>query len=182
MSARKLLSPLSQSKHTDKNTNKFVQGFQRLHVSEDNYKLVSFDVTVFTKLPLDYSIDVILRRIYTYTHIHTHTHTHTQRERENETNRTKLKNLLILCTKNVHFSLNGQLYLQKDGIAMGSPLAPVMAGIFMVELGRKVLPMLLQYIKGKKRYADDTISYVKVDCTEHVLCIESFPCKYFFYL
>ena len=80
MSARKLLSPLSQSKHTDKNTNKFVQGFQRLHVSEDNYKLVSFDVTVFTKLPLDYSIDVILRRIYTHTH--THTHTHTQRERE----------------------------------------------------------------------------------------------------
>ena len=65
---------------------------------------------------------------------------------------------------------------------MGSPLAPVMGGIFMVELGRKVLPMLLQYIKGKKRYADDTISYVKVDCTEHVLCIESFPCKYFFYL
>ena len=50
--------------------------------------------SLFTNVPLDYTIDVILRRIYT--------------EREIETNITKkeLKDLLILCTENVHFSFN----------------------------------------------------------------------------
>ena len=108
-------------------------------------------------MPLDNTIDIILRRICT--------------QREIETNITKkdLKDLLILCTKNVHFSFHRQLYLQKDGIAMGSLLGPIIAGIFMVELTRNLLPMLSQYMTSWKRYVDDIISYVKVDCIEHVL-------------
>ena len=135
------LSPLSQSEYAVKNTKEFVQDFKRLYVPKDNYKLVSFYVSsLFTNVPLDYTIDVILRRIYT--------------DRETETNITKkeLKDLLILCTKNAHFSFNAQLYLQKDGIAMGSPLGPVTAGIFMVELERNLLPTLSQYMTSWKRY------------------------------
>ena len=52
---------------------------------------------------------------------------------------------------------------------MGSPLGPVIAGIFMVELERNLLPTLSQYMTSWKRYVDDTISYVKVDCIENVL-------------
>ena len=47
--------------------------------------------------------------------------------------------MLSLCTKNVHFSFNGQFYLQKDGVATESPLGSVIAGIFMVELERSFL-------------------------------------------
>ena len=47
-----------------------------------------------------------------------------------------MRDLLLLCTKNVHFSYNGDIYRQVDGVAMGSPLDPVLAGIFMVELER----------------------------------------------
>ena len=54
---------------------------------------------------------------------------------------------------------------------MGSPLGPVIAGIFMVELERNLLPTLSQYMTSWKRYIDDTISYVKVDCIENVLNI-----------
>ena len=64
---------------------------------------------------------------------------------------------------------NGQLYLQEDGIAMGSTLGPVIAGIFMVELERNLLPTLSQYMTSFKRYVDETISYVKADCIENVL-------------
>ena len=152
------MSPLSRSEYTVKSTKQFIQDFKRLHVPGDNYKLELFDVSsLFTNLPLDYTIDVILRRVYTETEI--------------ETNITKkeLKDLLILCTKNVHFSFKERLYLQKDGIAMGSPLGPVIAGIFMVELERNLLPTLSQYMTSWKRYVDDTISYVKVDCIENVL-------------
>ena len=51
---------------------------------------------------------------------------------------------------------------------MGSPLGPVIAGIFMVELERNLLPTLSQYMTSWKRYVDDTISYVKVDCIENI--------------
>ena len=61
----KLLSPLNLSEYTVKNAKEFVQDFKRLHVPEDNYKLVSLDLSsLFTNVPLDYTIDVILRYIY----------------------------------------------------------------------------------------------------------------------
>ena len=40
----------------------------------------------------------------------------------------ELKELLLLCTQNATFSFNKQFYLQKSVIAMGSSLAPVIAG------------------------------------------------------
>ena len=46
----------------------------------------------------------------------------------------KLQELLYLCTKNAHFTLNSNTYVQVDGVAMGSPYGPVLANIFMVEL------------------------------------------------
>ena len=44
--------------------------------------------------------------------------------------------MLTLCTKNVHFTFNGDICRQTDGVAMGSSLGPVLAGIFMLHLER----------------------------------------------
>ena len=52
---------------------------------------------------------------------------------------------------------------------MGSLSGPLIAGIFMVELERNLLPTLFQYMASWKRYVNDTTSYVKVDCIENVL-------------
>ena len=119
---------------------------------------MSFDVTLlFTNVPLDFTIDVILKRIYD----------------ENEVNtnilKQQIKDLLFLCTKNLHFSYNGDIFTQVDGVAMGSPLGPVLAGIFMVELERTILPTLREHMRPWKRYVDDTISYIKEESIEHVL-------------
>ena len=38
--------------------------------------------------------------------------------------------------------------IQNDGIAMGSPLGPILAEIFMVELENTLVPKLKQYIKN----------------------------------
>ena len=32
-----------------------------------------------------------------------------------------MKDQLILCTNNVHFSFNGDMYVQCDGVVMGLP-------------------------------------------------------------
>ena len=50
-----------------------------------------------------------------------------------------MRDLLLLCTKNINFSYNGDIYTQADGMAMGSPLVPIIVGIFMAELNRTVL-------------------------------------------
>ena len=50
--------------------------------------------------------------------------------------------MLILCTKNVHFTFNEEVYKQADGVAMGLPLGPVLADIFMAELENNFVPVL----------------------------------------
>ena len=88
----KLLSPLSQSDYTMKNTKEFIEQFKNINTLE-NSKLVSFDVSLlFTNVPLDYTIDVILRRIYRVKEINTRIYHEEMRE------------LLLICTKIVHFS------------------------------------------------------------------------------
>jgi len=57
---------------------------------------------------LDYTIKIVLKRIYD--------------QKETNIPRDQVKQLLILCTKNVHFTFDGKTYIQKDGVAMGSPL------------------------------------------------------------
>ena len=141
----KLLSPLSTSEYTVKSTSDFITHIKGQNVP-NNFKLISFDVTsLFTNVPLDFTIDVILKRIYD----------------ENEVNtnipKQQMRDLLLLCTKNVHFSYNGDISTQADGVAMGSPLGPVLAGIFMVELERTILPTLREHMNPWKRYVDDTI-------------------------
>ena len=41
-----------------------------------------------------------------------------------------MKELILLCTKNVNFMFNGEMFTQVDSVAMGSPLAPILANIF----------------------------------------------------
>ena len=80
-----------------------------------------------------------------------------------------MRDLLLLCTKNVHFCYNGDIYAPAGGVAMGSPLGPVLAGIFMVELERTILATLRERMSPWKRYVDDTISDKKEESIEHAL-------------
>ena len=99
------------------------------------YHMVSFDVkSLFTNVPLEYTIGLVLERIYN------------KGELVTNITRSEMKEMLLLCTKNVHFSYNHDIYIQRDGVAMGSPLGPVLAGIFMMNLERSLVPKLNVYI------------------------------------
>ena len=120
--------------------------------------MVSFEVkSLFTNVPLEKAIDIILRRIY--------------HDKEINISITKkgMIDLLLLCTKNVHFTFVGKIYIKIDGFAMGSPLAPVLADIFMVELERIVVPTLPTHLRFWRRYVDDTICFVKIGSIEYIL-------------
>ena len=46
-------------------------------------------------------------------------------------NKSEFKNLLSLATQESHFIFNDVLYKQKDGVAMGSFLGPILANAFL---------------------------------------------------
>ena len=85
---------------------------KKISISSE-HKLISFDVkSLYTNVLLDFTIDFKLKWIY--------------KDNEMQTNikKKEMKEQLILCTKNVHFTYNGIIYQQYDGVAMGSPLGP----------------------------------------------------------
>ena len=123
--------------------------------------MVSFDVkSLFTNVPLDRTIDIILGRIYDH------------KELDTSITKSEMKEMLTLCTKNVHFTYNRKIFVQTDSVAMGSLLGRVSADIFMTELEKALLrDIYIHHIKCWKRYVDDTISYVKIGSVKHVLCL-----------
>ena len=56
----------------------------------------------------------------------------------------KVMKELLLCTKEVHFAYSNGIYQQTDVVVMGSPLGPVLPGIFIVELETLIIPTLGQ--------------------------------------
>ena len=69
----------------------------------------------------------------------------------------------LLLSKEVHFTYEGEIYIQSDGVSMGSPLGPILAGIFMVELETTLIPSLDNLILKWRRYVDDTFCFVKTE-------------------
>ena len=70
--------------------------------------------------------------------------------------RKELRELFEFCTSKTNFIFNGVIYDQIDGIAMGSPLAPVLANLFMGVHESKWLseyegdsPHILSKIRGR---------------------------------
>ena len=116
------MSPLIQSEYTVKNKKQFLEQIRMKKVL-DGYMTVSFDVkSLSTNVSLEKTIDISLVRI--------------------SISKKEIKQLLTLCTKNVHFTYNNTVYQQNDGVTMGSPLGPVLPGIFMVELENSLVPKL----------------------------------------
>ena len=105
----KNLSPLSKSEYTVDSTTDFIKCVTKMKIPAQ-HKVISFDVkALFTNVTLDCTIKLIIKRTYDNHNINTNI------------SRKEMKDLLILCNKNVNFSLDGQIYIQCDGVAMGSP-------------------------------------------------------------
>ena len=141
----KLLLPLSKNQCTINSTKSFMSFIKHRKVP-DGHKMVSFDVvSLFTNVPLDAAIEIILKRIHGNNEINT------------PITKMEMKELILLCTKGVHFTFDGKTYVQTNGVAMGSPLVPVLLGILMVELEKNLIHTLSEHLSCWKRYVDDTI-------------------------
>ena len=72
--------------------------------------------------------------------------------------KTSLGNCSVeLAATNQLFQLNGTLYEQVEGVAMGSPLGPLLANMFMCSIEEK-LEEKNELPSFYKRYVDDTLT------------------------
>ena len=103
---------------------KFAEKIRQTNITADEI-LVSYDVSsLFTNVPVDETIQLLADKAF-------------KNNWFNEKNRLNIKKtdlikLLTLATKHQLFQFNnGKLYEQVDGVAMGSPLGPLIANAFM---------------------------------------------------
>ena len=114
---------LKDSKYIMKDTFDFINRVSKLKNS--NHRMISFDiVSLFTNIPILETIEIILNRVF---------HKKNKQKYFHGFDRETLKQLLITCTQKSHFQFMGCFYDQVDGVAMGSPLGPLFANIFMDE-------------------------------------------------
>jgi predicted GIY-YIG superfamily endonuclease len=69
-----------------------------------------------------------------------------------------MKQLLLTCTTETPFRhINGDIYLQTDGVSMGSPLGPLMANFYMASIENSVMDDMADNEKPLVycRYVDD---------------------------
>ena len=109
--------------------------------------LVSYNViSLFTNIPLQKTTDIGKNLIFN----HNPNLNITKKE---------LNKLFLFATSQTHFIFNSTFYNQIDGVAMGSPLAPVLANIF---IGFHESKWLNEYNLDKPkfslRYVDDILA------------------------
>ena len=115
-----LLNPLSVGSYMVRDSFSFVQELLNLNFNSSSVVMASFDVTsLFTNIPLDETIDIISNCVFA------------NAVRFHGLTRCEFRKLLCFAVKNCHFLFNGVLYQQIDGVAMGSPLGPLFANIFL---------------------------------------------------
>ena len=140
-----LLSPLVPNDYLCKDTFSFISQIKNVNLSRKF--LVSYDITsVFINIPLQETIDVAINLIFN------------DNPKLNVTKR-ELKKLFLFAASQTHFIFNIKCFSEIDGVAMGSPLAPVVANIFM---GFHESKWLNEYHLDKPkfylRYVDDILA------------------------
>ena len=132
-----MIAPLRESEYIVKSARDLI-GKVKAKSVPNVYQIVSFNVkSLFSNVPLDRTIDIVLRRVYD------------KHDSQTSIARSEMKELLILSTKKFHFTFDNVIKVQNDGMAMGLPLGPVLSDIFMIELERSLLPELTIYNIGR---------------------------------
>ena len=126
----KVLKPLvGKSSHHIQNTGNFVSRAKGLTLHPGEH-LTSYDVTsLFTSAPIDPALNIIKDLLE-------------KDEKLNERTVLLVQNIIELlgfCLDNTYFSFQNKFYEQVEGVAMGSPVSPIVANLYIEYFERKVL-------------------------------------------
>ncbi|XP_048004313.1 uncharacterized protein LOC125240463 [Leguminivora glycinivorella] len=110
---------------------------------QEDEVMVSFDVTsLFTNVPVAETIELIKRMA------------------EHDDSLTEYMKMIEFCLTSGYFVWRGEYYLQIEGVAMGSPIAPVVANLFMENFEQRALESCPHKPRLWWRYVDDVFAVV----------------------
>ena len=144
----KILSPMvGKNGLALKNSTELVSTLRDCKLDETDI-LVSFDVTaLFTSVPVEKSLEIIQQRLMEDTTLGQRT----------EMTAGQITDLLSICLKSTYFQFNNTIYTQIEGAAMGSPVSPIVANLFMEWFELKAIHSFQYEVTIWRRYVDDTI-------------------------
>lgn len=130
--------------YTIKNSSDLINKIKNVHVPPSS-KIVSFDVVnLFPSIPINDASTEIHKLI---------DNSKTLQAIEKQ----DLKHLFDICLNQNYFKFQENIFIQKEGLTMGSPLSPLVADIFMNSLETSVLTQKQFPIIYWYRYVDDII-------------------------
>ena len=150
---------VADNNHILTDTFDFVNKVSSINPEHDPF-MISFDVeSLFTNIPTTETIEMILDLVYTK-----------GVELFHDLARDELNKLLVICTQESHFQFNGQFYDQIDGVAMGSPLGPLFANIFMSHIEKNHMSKLRELgVNIWLRYVDDIFATLQNKKQAHAI-------------
>ena len=131
------------TEHHVQNSQMFVEEIKDMKL-EKGECITSYDVVaLFTSIPISSAIEVVKKKLEEDTELQ---------------NRTILPvnnilELLAFCLNNTYFVFKDTFYEQTKGAAMGSPISPIIANIFMEAFERKALATALHPLE----YGEDML-------------------------
>ena len=144
--------PITSNQFTVRDSFTFATEISKFKDS-NKYVMASFDIkSLFTNIPLDEAINIATESLFPQNNISLLGLTS-----------EVFRKLLQFAVKNVLFIFNNQLYQQIDGVAMGSPLGPTLANLFLCHHETKWLTNCPLEFKPAlyRRYIDDTFLLFK---------------------
>src|SRR6266576_2766186 len=122
----------------------------------NDYIWISLDVSLFTSIPRMLAIDLILQKWNIIKH-------------NTNIGFTEFKNLLICSIENGYFSFKNTFYKQKNGLAMGDPLSPIISDIVLDDIFTKLYEEFKDDITVIKKYVDDSLLYINKNIVDNLL-------------
>ena len=129
-----------------KNSEEFVKEIRGIQI-DDETTMVSFDViSLFTKVPLQEAM----------IHISDLLHADETLEEWTTIPPDVICNLIKICLTTTYFMFEDEFYEQVEGVAMGSPLSPVVANIYMEKFEEYALRSADLKPRMWRRYVNNT--------------------------
>ena len=136
----RILKPLMGiSPYQVQNSRDFIQQIQDIKLKEDQC-IMFYDVkALFTSVPIQSAIDVIKKRLEEDGELQKRTSMSVQH----------FISLLEFCLRHTYLTFQDRLYEQQEGAAMGSPISPIVANLFMedFEEGHRVITRTSMFLE-----------------------------------